>query len=69
MGAGHAHPLHLDHRSPVHALPPQVKILATLLFTVVVVACSCPVRENRLAKEITATSGVNVTIRKPASWP
>jgi cobalt/nickel transport system permease protein len=38
MGAGHAHPLHLDHRSPVHALPPEVKILATLLFTIVVVA-------------------------------
>jgi cobalt/nickel transport system permease protein len=38
MGAGHAHPLHLDHRSPVHALAPEVKIVATLLFTVVVVA-------------------------------
>ncbi|BCJ48687.1 cobalt ECF transporter T component CbiQ [Actinoplanes sp. NBRC 14428] len=38
MGAGHAHPLHLDRPSPVHRLPPQVKILATLLFTVVVVA-------------------------------
>lgn len=38
MGAGHAHPLHLDHHSPVHALAPEVKILATLLFTIVVVA-------------------------------
>lgn len=38
MGAGHSHPLHLAHDSPVHRLPPQVKILATLLFTVVVVA-------------------------------
>jgi len=37
MGAGHAHPLHLDHDSPVHRLPPEVKIVATLLFTVVVV--------------------------------
>jgi cobalt/nickel transport system permease protein len=38
MGAGHAHVLHLDHRSPVHALAPEVKIVATLLFTIVVVA-------------------------------
>jgi len=38
MGAGHAHPLHLERRSPVHALAPEVKILATLLFTIVVVA-------------------------------
>lgn len=37
MGAGHAHPLHLAHDSPVHRLPPEVKIVATLLFTVVVV--------------------------------
>ncbi|MEV4708444.1 cobalt ECF transporter T component CbiQ [Actinoplanes sp. NPDC049316] len=37
MGAGHAHPLHLDRPSVVHRLPPEVKILATLLFTVVVV--------------------------------
>jgi cobalt/nickel transport system permease protein len=37
VGAGHAHPLHLARESPVHRLPPQVKILATLLFTIVVV--------------------------------
>ncbi|UQU62122.1 cobalt ECF transporter T component CbiQ [Couchioplanes caeruleus] len=37
MGAGHAHPLHLDRPSAVHRLPPEVKILATLLFTIVVV--------------------------------
>ena len=37
MGAGHAHPLHLDHDSPVHRLPPEVKIVATVLFTIVVV--------------------------------
>ena len=37
MGAGHAHPLHLAHDSPVHRLPPEVKIVATLLFTIVVV--------------------------------
>lgn len=38
MGGGHAHPLHLDHDSPVHRLPPEVKIVALLLFTIVVVA-------------------------------
>ena len=37
MGAGHAHPLHLDHDSRVHRLPPEVKIVATVLFTIVVV--------------------------------
>jgi cobalt/nickel transport system permease protein len=37
VSGGHAHPLHLDHDSPVHRLPPEVKIVATLLFTVIVV--------------------------------
>jgi cobalt/nickel transport system permease protein len=37
VGAGHAHPLHLDHDSPLHRLPPEVKIAATLLFTIIVV--------------------------------
>jgi cobalt/nickel transport system permease protein len=37
MGAGHADPLHLDHDSAVHRLAPEVKILATLLFTIIVV--------------------------------
>jgi cobalt/nickel transport system permease protein len=37
MGAGHAHPLHLDHDSRIHRLPAEVKIVATLLFTIVVV--------------------------------
>jgi hypothetical protein len=36
VGAGHA-VLHLDRDSPVHRLAPEVKILAVLLFTVVVV--------------------------------
>ncbi|MEV6597661.1 cobalt ECF transporter T component CbiQ [Actinoplanes sp. NPDC051346] len=38
MGAGHAHVLHLNRSSPVHRLAPEVKILAMLLFTIVVVA-------------------------------
>jgi cobalt/nickel transport system permease protein len=37
MGAGHAHPLHLERDSPVHRLAPEVKIAAALLFTIVVV--------------------------------
>ncbi|HEX9998889.1 MAG TPA: cobalt ECF transporter T component CbiQ [Actinoplanes sp.] len=37
MGAGHAHPLHLEAGSPVHRLAPEVKILSVLLFTIVVV--------------------------------
>ncbi|MCO8275807.1 cobalt ECF transporter T component CbiQ [Actinoplanes sp. TRM 88003] len=37
MGAGHAHPLHLDRVSPVHNLAPEVKIAAVLLFTIIVV--------------------------------
>lgn len=37
MGAGHVHPLYLDHVSPVHRLAPEVKITATVLFTVAVV--------------------------------
>jgi cobalt/nickel transport system permease protein len=37
VGAGHAHPLHLLQDSPVHRLAPEVKIVAVLLFTVVVV--------------------------------
>ncbi len=37
MGAGHAHPLHLDRDSAVHRLAPEVKIVAVLLFTIVVV--------------------------------
>jgi cobalt/nickel transport system permease protein len=37
MGAGHAHALHLDRATPVHRLPAEVKIAATVLFTIVVV--------------------------------
>jgi len=38
MGAGHAHPLYLDRASPLHRLPPEVKIAAMVAFTIVVVA-------------------------------
>jgi cobalt/nickel transport system permease protein len=38
VGAGHAHPLYLDGDSPVHRLPPEVKIVAAVAMTVAVVA-------------------------------
>ncbi|MFL6142906.1 MAG: cobalt ECF transporter T component CbiQ [Labedaea sp.] len=38
MGAGHAHPLHRPGDSPVHRMPPQVKIVAALLAVICVVA-------------------------------
>ncbi|MFC3381904.1 cobalt ECF transporter T component CbiQ [Couchioplanes azureus] len=67
MGAGHAHPLHLHRPSPVHRLAPEVKILAMLLFTVVVVATP---REEFAAFGGYALllAAVAVTARVPASW-
>ena len=67
MGAGHAHPLHLDRPSPVHALAPEVKILATLLFTVVVVATP---RTEFLAFGGYALllAAVTVLARVPVGW-
>ncbi len=38
MGAGHAHVLYRDRTSPVHRLPPEVKITAMVAFTIAVVA-------------------------------
>ena len=38
MGAGHAHPLYLPGRSPVHRLPAEVKIVAAVLGAICVVA-------------------------------
>jgi cobalt/nickel transport system permease protein len=37
MAAGHAHILYLDRASPVHRLAPEVKIMAMVMYTVVVV--------------------------------
>lgn len=37
MGAGHAHPLYLDGASAVHRMAPEVKVAATVLFTIIVV--------------------------------
>jgi cobalt/nickel transport system permease protein len=67
MGAGHAHPLHLDRDSRVHRLSPEVKIVAVLLFTIVVVITP--------REEFTAFAGytllialVAVLARVPAGW-
>lgn len=38
MGAGHSHPLYLDRDSPVHRLPPEVKVVTALLVVICVVA-------------------------------
>lgn len=38
MGAGHSHPLYLEHDSPVHRLAPQVKIVAAFAVVGCVVA-------------------------------
>ncbi len=38
MGAGHTHPMYVHGHSPVHHLAPEVKIVAAVLFTIVVVA-------------------------------
>ncbi|MEW2381342.1 cobalt ECF transporter T component CbiQ [Micromonospora sp. NPDC047707] len=38
MGAGHTHPLYRASGSPVHRLPPEVKIAAMVTFTLAVVA-------------------------------
>jgi cobalt/nickel transport system permease protein len=38
VGAGHSHPLHLDHDSAVHRLPPEVKLAAALAVVLCVVA-------------------------------
>ncbi|MEV4642109.1 cobalt ECF transporter T component CbiQ [Actinoplanes sp. NPDC049548] len=67
MGAGHAHPLYLDRPSAVHRLAPEVKILATLLFTIVVVAT--PREElGAFAGYALLLAGVTALARVPASW-
>ena len=67
MGAGHAHPLHLDRDSRVHRLAPEVKIAATLLFTIVVVVT--PRAEfAAFAGYAVLLAAVAVLARVPAPW-
>jgi cobalt/nickel transport system permease protein len=67
VGAGHAHPLHLGRDSVVHRLAPEVKIVAMLLFTIVVVAT--PRTEFRaFAGYSVLIVAVTVLARVPIGW-
>ncbi|MGK5685258.1 cobalt ECF transporter T component CbiQ [Actinoplanes sp. URMC 104] len=67
MGAGHAHPLHLDRPSPVHRLAPEVKIAAVLLFTIIVVVT--PRTEFwAFGGYALLLAGVAAAARVPALW-
>lgn len=67
MSTGHAHPLYRHGRSPVHELPPEVKIVAAFAFTVAVVATP---REVFWAFGAYAVllAGVAVIAGVPAGW-
>ncbi|GAB1640655.1 cobalt ECF transporter T component CbiQ [Krasilnikovia sp. MM14-A1259] len=67
MGAGHAHPLHLQRESPVHRMAPETKIVATLAFTIVVVVT--PRAEfAAFAGYALLLAAVAATARVPAPW-
>ncbi|GAA1772527.1 cobalt ECF transporter T component CbiQ [Luedemannella helvata] len=67
MSGGHAHPLHLHRDSPVHRLAPEAKILATVLFTVVVVVT--PRTEFwAFAGYALLLAAVAAAARVPAGW-
>ncbi|MFI8291814.1 cobalt ECF transporter T component CbiQ [Streptomyces sp. NPDC085614] len=67
MGAGHAHKLYRRGDSPVHALPPHVKLAAVFAFVVVVV---CTSREAVWAFGLYALllAGVAARARVPARF-
>lgn len=67
MAAGHTHPLYLNRDSVVHRLPPETKIIAVLLYTIVVVITP---REEFLAFAGYAVllAAVAVLARVPAGW-
>lgn len=67
MAAGHAHVLHLDRDSPLHRLPPEVKIAAMVCFTLAVVATP---REALWAFAVYAVlvAVAAVAGRVPAAW-
>ncbi|WP_229075555.1 cobalt ECF transporter T component CbiQ [Actinoplanes sp. DH11] len=67
MSAGHAHPLHLERDSPIHRLSPEVKIVAVVLFTVIVVVT--PRTEfAAFGGYALLIAGVAVLARVPALW-
>jgi cobalt/nickel transport system permease protein len=67
VSAGHAHPLYLERQSPVHRLPPQVKVAAAVLAVVCVVATP---REafGVFAGYFAILGGVWVVARIPPKW-
>ncbi|WIM98826.1 cobalt ECF transporter T component CbiQ [Actinoplanes oblitus] len=67
MGAGHAHPLYLDRGGRVHRLAPEVKIMAVLLFTIVVVLTP-PTSYPAFAGYFVLVAALAVVARVPALW-
>lgn len=67
MGGGHSHALHLERESPVSRLPPEVKLLASVGFTVAVVLTP---REEfwAFAVYVVMVAGVAALARVPAGW-
>jgi cobalt/nickel transport system permease protein len=67
MAAGHSHPLHLAHESPVHRLAPEVKIAASVSFTLLVVLTP---REQvwAFAADFVILAVVARLARVPARW-
>ena len=66
MGAGHAHRLYVERDSVVHALPPQVKLVAALAFVLAVV--STPHEQAwAFAGHALLLAGVVAVARVPAS--
>ncbi|MEV6349328.1 cobalt ECF transporter T component CbiQ [Actinoplanes sp. NPDC051851] len=67
MGAGHSHPLYLSRPGRVHALAPEVKIAAVLLFTIVVVVTP-PTSYAAFGGYAILLACVAVIARIPAVW-
>ncbi|GIF05680.1 cobalt ECF transporter T component CbiQ [Actinoplanes siamensis] len=67
MGAGHTHALYLDRGGRVHRLAPEVKIVAVLLFTIVVVVTP-PAEFPAFAGYLVLLAGVAAVARVPALW-
>ena len=67
MGAGHHHVLYREGHSPVHRLAPEVKIVATVLFTVAVVATPRHVLWAFAAYAL-LLAGPAAAARVPAGW-
>lgn len=60
MGAGHVHSLLVETPSPVHRLPPQCKVVATLAFVIVVVATPQRYQGAFAAYAVVALAGAGI---------